>query len=314
MSIWSNGISPFEAGGAPAHPAGGGPIGEKPPALRHASAETGWKGELVLEFARADGRTVLAHRRHRGPLLVQRPFYPPEDGGACHVYLLHPPGGVVAGDRLRVRIRAGEGAHALITTPAATKMYRSHGPQASQGHRLRVEPGGILEWLPQETILFSGARADLHTRVDLIGDGGFLGWEILCVGLPGSGAPYDQGSWSQSFELWRDGSPLVLERTRLGREPRPFRAPWGLGGFTVVASLLCATSHPEAVERVRAVLDAPTSGADELVSVTQLRDALVCRYLGHHAERARRCFVRAWEVLRPIFADRRACAPRIWNT
>jgi len=279
--------------------------------LRHPSADTGWQAELALEFARAGGQTILGRSRHRGPLLVQRPFHP-EAGGACHVYLLHPPGGVVAGDRLRIDIKTREGAQALVTTPAATKVYRSGGPRASQEQRLRLDPGSVLEWLPQETILFSGARADLHTRVDLVGDAGFLGWEILCVGLPASGAPFVQGSCLQSFEIWRDGSPLVLERTWFAEDPKALRAPWGMGGHTVVGSLFCVTNHSGAVERVRAVLPPPAE--EELASVTQLKGVLVCRYLGHHAERARRCFVRAWEVLRPIFAGRQACAPRIWST
>ena len=113
----------------------------------------GWPAELHLGFARDAARTALVERRHLGPLRVQRPFYP-EGEGVCHVYLLHPPGGLVAGDDLQVSARVEPGAHALLTTPAAAKLYRSRaasGP-ARQVQRFEVQGDGILEWLPQESI------------------------------------------------------------------------------------------------------------------------------------------------------------------
>jgi urease accessory protein len=114
----------------------------------------GWLAELDLGFAPRGSRTVLARRRHRGPLAVQRPFHP--EGDVCHVYLLHPPGGVVAGDRLAIRVAADPGAEALLTTPAAGKFYRSEGPVARQTVALEIGEGASLEWLPQETILYPG--------------------------------------------------------------------------------------------------------------------------------------------------------------
>ena len=83
----------------------------------------GWVARLALRFEQRAGRTVLAHRSHEGPLAVQKPFYP--EGDVCHVYLLHPPGGVVGGDRLTIEIEVASDAHAVITTPAAGKFYRS---------------------------------------------------------------------------------------------------------------------------------------------------------------------------------------------
>src|SRR3954471_15398906 len=89
------------------------------------TSRAGWEASLDLEFATQGTRTFLARRASVGPLVVQRPFYP--EGDVCHVYVVHPPGGVVGGDRLDLNIRARSGAHALITTPAATKFYRSDG-------------------------------------------------------------------------------------------------------------------------------------------------------------------------------------------
>ena len=122
-----------------------------------AAAREGWQASLRLGFAPRAARTALVHREQRGPLAVQRPFYP--EGDTCHLYLLHPPGGVVGGDRLDIEARTTGEAHALVTTPGATKFYLSAGHTAHQTQRLRVGAGGALEWLPQENIFFPGALA-----------------------------------------------------------------------------------------------------------------------------------------------------------
>src|SRR6476620_11342443 len=121
-----------------------------------ASERAGWEAALDLEFAARGARTILARRASIGPLVVQRPFYP--EGDVAHVYLVHPPGGVVGGDQLRLNVLAREGAHALITTPAATKFYRSDGRVAHQRQEI-VADAASIEWLPQETIVFPDARA-----------------------------------------------------------------------------------------------------------------------------------------------------------
>ena len=158
--------------------------------VRHRFQELGsdpWQAELHLRFnadipphssekraANGDaaqathGRTRLVERRHKGPLVVQRPFWP--EGDPCHVYLVHPPGGVVGGDELRIDAQLDPGAHALITTPAATKFYRCEGRISSQAQELRAA-GATLEWLPQENIFYRGADARTATRVHI--DGAF---------------------------------------------------------------------------------------------------------------------------------------------
>ena len=150
-----------------------------------------WKAELALRFERADDRTVLAARRHDGPLVVQKPLYP-EGGAVCHAIVIHPPAGIAGGDELALEARAGAGAHALLTTPGAGKWYRSAGPWARQRLDFEVGPGALLEWLPQETIVFDGALASLASEVRLEGDARYLGWEILCLGRTGSGERFVQ--------------------------------------------------------------------------------------------------------------------------
>jgi len=281
------------------------------PAARPRPADAGWVARLELGFRARDARTVLASRRHVGPLQVQRPFYP--DGErACHVYILHPPGGVVGGDSLTIDAGVERGAHALLTTPAAGKLYRSDGANAQLTQELKVADGAWLEWLPQETIAFDGARATSETRVTLTGTAGFIGWEILCLGRPAADEIYAHGEFMQRFEIWRDGAPLWWERNALAGGAPVLHAPWGLADRSVVATLVAVGRAPGVLPALRELLNAEHDDGE--FSVSQLRDVLVCRYLGNSAEQARAGFIAAWRLLRPALWGIDASPPRIWAT
>jgi urease accessory protein len=274
-------------------------------------SNTAWCARLNLGFERHAGRSVLARRRHDGPLRVQRPFYP-EGDAVCHVYMLHPPGGVVGGDELDIDVVVGPSVSALLTTPAAGKFYRSNGRMAHQRQRLHVDTGASLEWFPQETIVFNGAHATMTTRIDLQQGANFIGWEILCLGRPGAGERFEQGRVRQCWEIWRDGKPLLIERARYEQGEASLVAPWGMAGQAVSATLVYAGRNVQLIEQVREATSQLCIAG--LFSVSQLAEVLVCRYLGTHTEEARHCFIAVWEVLRPVVLQRPACAPRIWAT
>ena len=141
--------------------------------LKEKFLDAEWKAQLDLKFSKSNNRTILSHRKHFGPLQVQKPFYP-EINGTCHVYILHPPGGVVGGDRLNIYVDVSSNAHALVTTPAAGKFYRSAGPVARQEQIIKIASKGILEWFPSENIIFSGAKAKIQTKVKLAHDSHFV--------------------------------------------------------------------------------------------------------------------------------------------
>ena len=269
--------------------------------------EGGWHASLRLGFRRGPGRTILAERFRQGPLAVQRALYP--EGGPCHVYLLHPPGGVAGGDTLDISARVAPGAEALVTTPGATKFYHSVGPVARQRQRLDID-GGTLEWLPQENILFPGADAHLTTEVELKGDAKFIGWEIHCLGLPVVGERFESGRAVFGFSLLRDGLPLLHERLVVGND-RDLSAPAGLRGHPVVATLYATTVDNGVLEAAREAV--PMEHRRQL-GITLVDGVLVARYLGGSTERARGLFVCLWETIRPAVLGRTACAPRIWNT
>ncbi len=274
----------------------------------------GWQAALELGFAAASGATRLARRAHRGPLVVQRPFLP-EGPGVAHVYVLHPPGGLVGGDELTLDVDVDTGAHALVTTPAASKVYRTNGAAVRQVQRLRVAAGATLEWLPQEAIIYDGARATLQTRVDLAPGARFIGFDAVCFGLPARRAPFERGHCRQVFEIFRDGRPLLVERGHYDAADAVGRARWGLGGAHVLAFLAAAPAPAEeAVNSVRALAAAAGDGDIAAATVLGDGDVVVARYLGGSAERARTFLHEAWRLLRPTLFGRAAVPPRVWAT
>lgn len=270
--------------------------------------DSGWLAQLDLRYAQRVSKTVIGQRRHFGPLTVQRPFYP--EGEVCHSYILHPPGGVVGGDRLQLTVAVEAGAHALITTPASAKFYRSAGATAQQLQHFSVASAGILEYMPQDTILFDACRVNTVTRIELTADAKFAGWEILCQGRPASGEKFISGQCRQLFELYRDGIPLVMERMQLHGNSELQSAKWGVAGFPVLGTMLVSGANAEMLTLVRESVASDTA----LISATLLQDVLVCRYLGWQGIEARECFARVWSAIRPGWIGRTACRPRIWDT
>lgn len=213
-------------------------------------ATAGWRGRLALDYRVADGRTV-AHAAHDGPLRVLQPLHP-EGPGICHHVLLHPPGGVVAGDELLIEARLESGCHALLTTPGATRFYRSEGAIALQQAQLTLAPGARLEWLPLETIAYSGCRAHNRVRFELAGDAEMIGWDLLALGLPASGQPFATGWFHQTLQWpgrWLESARIAADDARL------LRSAAGWGGHPVLATAWFATGAALPAARRDVLLD-----------------------------------------------------------
>lgn len=218
----------------------------------------------------------------------------------------------MGGDRLDIEASTEAGAEALLTTPAATKFYRSAGATASQSVRLRVAADSLLEWLPQETIVFGGALATSSVRADVEPGGRLIAWEVCCLGRPLSGDAFGSGFYAPRFELYLGGKPAFVERAHVEATSAARRSRIGLGGAPVFGSLVALSDSAEGTaEKIRAVLPAGTS--EGLFGVTAKSRALVCRYLGNDAQRARAGFALAWRVLREELSMP-ASPPRIWAT
>lgn len=274
-----------------------------PAALFHPA----WHAELELAYARVGDGTRPVTRRHLGPLRVQKHLYA-EGPQVCQHIVVHPPGGIAGGDTLALDIHAGPGAWAQLTSPGAAKWYRAATP-ASQRLRIRVEAGATLEWLPQETIVFSGARAELHTGIDLQGDARLFYWDVVALGRPAAGERFDQGRFAANLDIRRDGRRLWHERQRIDGGERLLDSPIGLAGQPVMATLIASGQiDAELLEACRAL---PCQGRGNL---TQLPGLLVARCLAAEALQARAWLIELWRALRPALLGREAVPPRIWST
>jgi urease accessory protein len=270
----------------------------------------GWCAELDLGFERRAETTVLASRRHDGPLVVQKALHP-EGPEVCHAIVLHPPAGIVGGDDLRIAARAGKDAHALLTTPGATKWYRSAGIWARQRLAFEAGPGATIEWLPQETIVFDSAHAIMETDIALDDMATYLGWEIACLGRTGSGERFASGTLRLNTRVTRAGKLAWRERGAIFAGARVLDSAAGLGGHPVCGTLLAvAPAIPDDVLAAARAVE-PESGKG---AVTRLPGLLVARYLGDESEAAKRFFIALWTILRPALAGREAIPPRIWRT
>ncbi len=203
-------------------------------------------------------------------------------------------------------------AHALITSPGATKWYRSEGTRAEQHVALNVAPGASLEWLPQEAIVFNSARARQIISVDLAEGACYLGWDILILGRIASQENFSEGCYEQAWHIRRNGVPLWLERGRIEGGSRLMQSPIGLAGYPVVATLIAAGNAPNTA--LVAASRAVPVGANARVAITALPEVLSVRYLGHRVEDARNFLLSIWRELRPHYFGRAVQTPRIWST
>jgi urease accessory protein len=273
----------------------------------------GWHGSLNLVYAEQNGTTQLRHNQAQAPLKVQRPFYP-EGSEVCHSVILHTAGGIVGGDRLSLNFHLEPNAQALITTAAASKIYRSNGLQARQTIQMQVDAGACLEWLPQETIVFNGAIYRQDLRIELAPGATWLGWEIARFGRSARGERFLQGEWRSHTEVWQQGRPLWIDRQWLPGKEEIFNSPHGLAGQPVVASLAWVGQpvSPEIVEKARKLIS-KFEIQNSNFGVTRLPSGLLCRYRGSSTAEVRNWFTSVWQLLRINFLGRSSCPPRVWQ-
>ena len=279
----------------------------------------GWLARLSLHYTHEHRDGVAhtgAHDRHEGPLRVLQRLYP-EGPGICHHVLVHPPGGVVGGDELHLDAQLDAGTHALITTPGATRFYRSEGALALQSTRLRVAEGARLEWLPMETIAYSGCQAANHVTSELAPGAEMMGWDVLALGLPAAAQPFEAGVFTQQLEMpgqW-------LERGRIAADDHTLlQGPVGWAGHTVSATLWFAAGAALPLARRTALLDAArdllhghalarTAGA-----TAPQTGVVLLRVLAGRVEPAMQLLAAVRAAWRKLAWGLAAEPPRIWRT
>ncbi|MGN8081604.1 urease accessory protein UreD [Variovorax sp. 22077] len=274
-----------------------------------------WHARLHLSYQHESERTV-ARFRHDGPLRILQSLYP-EGDAVCHNVLVHPPGGLVGGDTLDIEIEGADGSHGLITTPGASRFYRSEGDLALQRTRIRLAAGARLEWLPLEAICYSGCRAENRLSIEVEPGAELIGWDVTALGLPNAGQPFERGTYLQHIEV----PGVWLERGRIdAADHRLLQSPIGLGGHRCMASLFFVAGSPVA----RARRDALLAHARSLLEASPLAESagatsphaevVVLRVLAPVVEPAMQLLRQVWLAWRAELWRLPAATPRIWST
>lgn len=273
-----------------------------------------WNASLQLEYKKQALRTT-AHFRHDGPLRILQSLYP-EGDAICHNVIVHPPGGLVGGDMLDLQFSAGEGAHGLVTTPGATRFYRSTGEPALQKTQLRLATGARMEWLPLEALCYSGCLAENRLQMQLAPGAELLGWDLTALGLPSASLPFESGSFCQHIEV----PGVWLERARIDAGDRLLmQSPLGLAGqrcmasiFFVAGSKLDRNRRQAALDCARAVIEA--HGLNATAGATSPgAQVVVVRVLAPLVEPAMDLARKVWQAWRGHFWQLPTALPRIWS-
>jgi len=206
---------------------------------------------LKLDYCLEAGKSIARHS-HQGSVRILQSLYP-EGDLICHNVLIHPPGGLVGGDLIDIQVNVAEGAQALVTTPGATRFYRSEHRPAIQNTHLKLRKGARLQWFPLEAIAYDACMGKNHLKIELEPEAEMMGWDVSCLGLPFSGLPFTRGGYSQHIEfpgIWREHGALQGDDVRL------LNGPCGLAGNRCLAMAFFASGTPLDRGRRQLALDA----------------------------------------------------------
>ena len=266
-------------------------------------------GRAELEFVRADGADRLAHLYQQAPLRVL--FPDPSAGEPPQAALVTTSGGLAGGDRLELDVLAGPGAGALILASAAEKVYRSQDADTRVAVHLRAEAGAALEYLPQETILFEGARLRRATRIDAAADAKVMAGEILVFGRLARGERLSRGLVRESWEIRRAGRLVWADALHLEQDlAAVLAAPAGFDGAAAAACLVALADDPAAL---CTLARAANEGYQGRMGASVVGPVLVARWLDRDPRRLRDAYGRTWAALRREALGRAEALPRLWN-
>jgi urease accessory protein len=284
-----------------------------------------WFASLALQLCHSEYGTVLTKTKRCGPLTIQKAFYP-EGRDCAHLYLLHPPAGIVSGDELQISIDVQQNAHTLVTTPGANRFYRARtdlsigDPKQTQITQINIEASAKCEHFPLETLVYNQANGVNNVEVRLQDSSAYCGWDMTCLGLPSSNQQFTAGRFTQLNTLYRDDILIYHDKVIIEPESNIQHHAAGLAGNTVFGTFLAYApksqvsdaQRTQLIEQLRAVIE--QHHASSLVSITDIRQLLVMRYLGQQAHQCKSLFIELWKLVRPLYMKRQGVQPRIWFT
>lgn len=282
-----------------------------------------WHAFLTMGFANTRRGVALKTCEHKGPLYVQKPFYP-EGYDRAHIYLLHPPGGLVSGDNLTIKSNQQADTKVLITTPGAGRVYKARADKSLQHQvvSLNVGENSQLEWLPQETLLYPEAQTKLDTHIHLAEGAQFIGWEVTCFGLTASAQPFHKGQVSQCIQIKQNQRLVLKERLLINDSNRQLlTSATGLrqhtvNGFMVAGPFSDKNSHSTEPAALIEQLRQASTKYDQhgITGISFVSGFIVIRLLGPDSEQAKFAFTQYWQLIRPALLGVQVCKPRIWAT
>ena len=278
-----------------------------------------WNASLELNYSLREqlgsSKTVARHM-HTGPLRILQSLYP-EGDSICHNILVHPPGGLVGGDTLNLNVQVESGAHGLLTTPGATRFYRSEGEAALQRTTIDVAADARMEWLPLESIAFNGCLAENRLTITLAPEAEMLGWDVTALGLPAACKPFVAGHFCQHLEM----PGVWLERASIkALDHLLLDSPNGMAGRRCFATLFFATGskltrqrRQDALDIARGIIEAhplcPTAGA-----TSPNGQVVLVRVLAPVVEPAMALLRNVWLAWRHQLWQVDTKSPRVWLT
>jgi len=273
-----------------------------------------WRADLKLDYTLESQRTVVRYL-HQGPLRILQSLYP-EGDQICHNVLVHPPGGLVGGDTLDIQVTVAESAHGLVSTPGATRFYKSGGHPALQQVVAHLADNAKLEWLPLEAIAYNDCEATNRAIFNLAPSAELITWDVTALGLPSSDMAFTQGHFQQHLEI----PGVWLERGNIrGEDTRWLNSPLGLAGSKCLASLVFASGSAIDSDRTTQALEA----AREVIESHPLRlqagitcahpQVIVLRVMSPLVEPTMDLLKKVWAVWRHTLWALPSTPPRIWS-